>query len=457
MKIEELGNTIHRLEALARELGLDFYPVDFELAPSNLMLEISVYGLPVRMAHWSFGVRYIHQLIRQNMGNSRIFEVMFPGDPCHAYLVSTNSPAEQTLVAAHVLGHADFAKNNQLFARFHEMAGGQIVEKAAAHAHGIDAAIRKHGITRVEPVLDAALALECHIDVNATLYRDAYPERIPPPAEHIDDTFGGRFARLPGTPERPQVSREPIRAPLPPHPEYDLLWFIAHYAPEMEPWERDIFLAVREESFYFYPVFACQIMNEGWASYWHARLLREADFLPQDLYLSAIKAHSDVVRPYAGDEQMALAVNPYHLGFVIWERVIEREGIEAARRLMREEDDFGFVRNCLDAELAESLGLLTYQVDRAGEVRILENDIHAVREAILAPRFNYGAPRIAATEVQADGSLELAHDAASDGRGLDLRRAEKVLDYVARLWRRPVRLNTIDAEGKAVVLSAPQA
>ena len=68
---------------------------------------------------------------------------------------------------------------------------------------------------------------------------------------------------------------------MPPHPEKDLLWFIAQYAPEMEPWERDIFLAVREESFYFYPVFACQIMNEGWASYWHARLLREADFLPQ--------------------------------------------------------------------------------------------------------------------------------------------------------------------------------
>ncbi|MDX1434398.1 MAG: SpoVR family protein [Gammaproteobacteria bacterium] len=455
--IEDLGGTIHRLEALARELGLDFYPVDFELAPSNLMLEISVYGLPVRMAHWSFGVRYIHQLIRQNMGNSRIFEVMFPGDPCHAYLVSTNSTAEQTLVAAHVLGHADFAKNNQLFARFHEMAGGRIVEQAAAHAHSIDAAIRKHGIARVEPVLDAALALECHIDINATLYREPYPEHTPPPEERIDDTFGGRFARLPGTPARASAPTEPTRAPLPPHPEYDLLWFIARYAPEMEPWERDIFLAVREESFYFYPVFACQIMNEGWASYWHARLLREADFLPQDLYLSAIKAHSDVVRPYAGDEQMALAVNPYHLGFSIWENVIEREGIEHARRLMREEDDFGFVRNCLDAELAESLGLLTYAIGREGEVRVLANDIHAVREAILAPRFNYGAPRIAAAEVQADGSLELAHDVASDGRGVDLPRAEKVLEYVARVWRRPVRLNTVDAEGKPVVLSAPQA
>jgi stage V sporulation protein R len=68
-----------------------------------------------------------------------------------------------------------------------------------------------------------------------------------------------------------------------------LLWFIAHYAPELEDWERDIFGAVREESFYFYPVFACQIMNEGWASYWHARLLREADFLPHNDYVDMIK------------------------------------------------------------------------------------------------------------------------------------------------------------------------
>ena len=93
------------------------------------------------------------------------------------------------------------------------------------------------------------------------------------------------------------------------------MWFIAHYAPEMESWERDIFLAVREESFYFYPVFATQIMNEGWASYWHARLLREADFVPQQAYVDAIKCHSDVVRPIAADPQVALSVNPYHLGF----------------------------------------------------------------------------------------------------------------------------------------------
>ena len=126
-------------------------------------------------------------------------------------------------------------------------------------------------------------------------------------------------------------SKSKKRAPVPPHPERDLLWFIAHYAPELESWERDIFLAVREESFYFYPVFACQIMNEGWASYWHARLLREANFLPQQAYLDAIKSHSDVVRPVAADQQVALAINPYHLGFSMWEHIVESDGLERAR------------------------------------------------------------------------------------------------------------------------------
>src|SRR5512138_138261 len=133
----ELEDYAQRIESLAQRLGLDYYPVDFELAPASLMTEIAVYGLPIRMPHWSFGVRYIHQLVRQSMGHSKIFEVMFPGDPCRAFLMDSNSLAENALVTAHVLGHADFAKNNLLFARFHEMSGGNIVDQAAAHAHRI--------------------------------------------------------------------------------------------------------------------------------------------------------------------------------------------------------------------------------------------------------------------------------------------------------------------------------
>src|SRR6185295_18929219 len=167
------------LERQARLRGLDYYPVDFEIAPQSLMTEIAVYGLPVRMPHWSFGVRYIHQLVRQSMGHSKIFEVMFPGDPCRAFLMDSNSLAENALVTAHVLGHAYFAKHNQLFARFHAMAGGNIVEHAAAHAQRIQQAIQAVGLERVELVLDAALALESHVDVGGELHRSRYPEFVP--------------------------------------------------------------------------------------------------------------------------------------------------------------------------------------------------------------------------------------------------------------------------------------
>ena len=161
-----------------------------------------------------------------------------------------------------------------------------------------------------------------------------------------------------------------------------------------------------------------------------------------------------MVRPFAAGRTAALSVNPYHLGFSMWERIVERQGLEAARRICAEEDDFGFVRNYLDSELAEELDLFVYEADAGGEVTVASRDIHAVREAVVAPRFNFGAPRVAAMHIDADGSLTLAHDHASDGRGLDVQRALRVLDYVVRIWRRPVTLHTVDEHGADRVLTA---
>ncbi len=451
---DTLAGYVSRIEALAAELGLDFYPVHFELVPNNFMVEIAVYGLPVRMRHWSFGVRYIHQLVQQTMGHSKIFEVMFPGDPCHAFMLQDNTLAENVLVTSHVLGHADFAKNNHLFSQFQSMAGTHILEQSAARAHRLERAVLVHGQSRVEPVLDAALALETHIDVNQPLHRPPYESTTAKPEMPMPDAFRQRFQQLPGEPVVTRPTERPLRLPVPPQPEHDLLWFIAHYGPDLEDWERDIFLAVREEAFYFHPVYACQIMNEGWASYWHARLLREADFLPHSLYVSAIKAHSDVVRPFASGHQLALSLNPYHLGFKLWEHVVGCQGMDKARQICREEDDFGFIRNYLDQETADELDLFVFETRKDGETKVVNRDIHAIREAILAPKFNYGTPNIAAVSMEPDGTLELRHDYQQDGRGLELGQAEKVMDYVAKVWRRPVRLHTIDFRGVVRVLPA---
>jgi len=451
---EELARYRPQLEELARAHGLDYYPVEYELVPDAFMMEVAVYGLPVRMPHWSFGVRYIYQYVQHRMGASRIFEVVFPGNPNRAYLQNSNALSDNTLVTAHVLGHADFSRNNELFRRMQGEVGYRIVEQAAARAHRIEDAIQEHGEKRVERVLDAALALEQCVDISRPLNRGDYPEHLDKPeqAESRRTAFEQRYRTLPGEEVAEEPITDPGRAPVPPYPEPDLLWFIARYAPDMAPWERDIFLAVREESFYFYPLFACNVMNEGWASFWHARLLREADFLPNGLYLDAIKSHSDVVRPSAAEGSAALQLNSYHLGFKIWEDIVEKQGLEAAFRIRVEEDDFAFIRNHLTEELAERLGLFMHKrigSSSTGEERykVLDADIHEMRETILAPKFNYGAPRVRLRDLGREGTLMLEHDFETDGRGLDLERAQKVLEYIQAVWRRPVSLETIDEEG----------
>ena len=444
---------IPRLEQLARRLGLNWLPVIFEAVPDSFMTEIAVYGLPVRMPHWSFGARYIYQLVQRHMGYSRLFEVVFPGNPGHAYLASSNELADNILVTAHVLGHADFSHNNLLFRRCQEQVSEHIVEHAASHARQIERHIEAYGAANVEGILDAALSLEQYIDVDHALRRQRYPEYQPEPVPAVDDAFRVRFSALnPGNEPLAQPRRQ--RAPVPPHPERDLLWFIATYAPEMESWERDIFLAVREESFYFYPVYATQIMNEGWASYWHARLLREADFIPQEAYLNAIRCHSDVVRPIAAGEQVALSVNPYHLGFSLWENIVQEQGLEYARAIMREDDDFSFVRNHLTRELAASLGLFQYRRQDNGQIKVQPEDIDELRESLLLEKYNFGAPRISVSELRNDGTLVLQHHNEIDGRGLDVERARRVLEYVQHVWRRPVLIRTVDAASQALELAA---
>ena len=445
---------VPKIEDLARNLGLDWSQVIFEAVPDSFMTEIAVYGLPVRMPHWSFGARYIYQLLQRHMGYSRLFEVVFPGDPGHAYLASSNGLADNVLVTAHVLGHADFSKNNLMFRRCQDQGSPHIIEHAAAHARQIERDIEAHGFNAVEQVLDAALSLEQYIDLDQKLRRERFPEYTETPAAPSDDAFRARFATLDtDTAPAARPLRRP-RSPLPPRPERDLLWFIATYAPEMESWERDIFLAVREESFYFYPVFATQIMNEGWASYWHARLLREADFIPEEVYLDAIKCHSDVVRPVATGEQVALSINPYHLGFTLWEDIVKTSGMECARRIMREDDDCSFLRNHLTREIADEMGLFRYQKQQHGPIKVVAADIDELHESLLTGKYNFGAPRVSVSEVRQDGTLILQHDSQLDGRGLDGERSRKVLEYIKRVWRRPVLLNTVDANAKAVEFSS---
>jgi stage V sporulation protein R len=164
-----------------------------------------------------------------------------------------------------------------------------------------------------------------------------------------------------------------------------------------------------------------------------------------------------VVRPIATGEQVALSVNPYHLGFTLWEDIVKKSGIDAARQIMCEDDDFSFLRNHLTHEVASEMGLFRYQRPQNGQVKVVAAEIEELHESLLLDKYNFGAPRVAVAEVRGDGTLILQHDSQLDGRGLDPERSRKVLEYVKRVWRRPVLLKTIDAAAQQVEFSADAA
>ena len=76
---------VAELEALARELGLDFFPTSFEVVPQDIMTEIAAYGLPTRARHWSYGKVYQQQHLYGTMGLSKVYEIVLNSNPALAF------------------------------------------------------------------------------------------------------------------------------------------------------------------------------------------------------------------------------------------------------------------------------------------------------------------------------------------------------------------------------------
>jgi stage V sporulation protein R len=447
------------LETLAREQGLDFFPVVFEVVPQDIMTEIAAYGLPTRARHWSYGKVYQHQRLYGTMGLSKIYEIVLNSDPCQAFLLDTNPDIANLLVAAHVFGHADFFTNNVMF----EGTNRHMINDAVAHALRIDDYIERYGLEAVEHLMDIGFALDRHIDFHRGLHRAPYPPRRvvekERPTRPYDDLFVAPV---------PSVTYEVEGDRVPPHPERDLLWFLMTYAP-LEAWQRDVLQIVREESYYFFPQFATKILNEGWASYWHAELFHRYHGVSPEEMIEFARLHAGVVHPGG-----RTSVNPYYLGYSIlvdiekrWDRMYAAgestlNGRQKLFAVRRDEDDISFLRNYLTTELVEQLDMFAYdrpcthppgqRCVRCQEVVITDRARDAVVEALLTPRYNYGVPRIVIREV-ANNVLCLEHL----DRGttyLDRSYANHTLDYVAELWRRTVQLLTSDAEGQETILTA---
>ncbi len=453
--LRELERSIEEITSIARGMGLDFFPMRFEICPADIINTLGAYGMPTRFNHWSFGKAFHRVKTQYDFGLSKIYELVINSDPCYAFLLDGNSLIQNKLIVAHVLAHSDFFKNNARFSKTNR----NMVESMSATADRFHQYELQYGIDAVESFIDAVLSIQEHIDPGIVR---AYPEdrkrydaiRAKPPEPRL-----GRYDDL-WLLDRPPAGEAEAQKPeqsFPPQPEKDILWFIAEYSPKLEHWQRDIMSALREEMFYFWPQLETKIMNEGWASYWHLRILRELDLTPEET-VEFSRLHASVVQPSRHQ------LNPYHLGLKIFEHIErrwDRPTAEEAERFGRQKGrgraqifevrefdmDTSFIRNYLTKELADELDLYVYE-KQGPEWKITDTAWENVREQIIRSRVNGGFPYIAVADgdYRANGELYLTH--RYEQTELDLKYVEKTLPYVYRLWGRPVHLETV-IEGKS--------
>ncbi|MDM5192194.1 stage V sporulation protein SpoVR [Bacillus hominis] len=453
-----LQYAIAEITEIATGFGLDFYPMRYEICPAEIIYTFGAYGMPTRFSHWSFGKQFFRMKLQYDLGLSKIYELVINSDPCYAFLLDTNSLIQNKLIVAHVLAHCDFFKNNIRFSNTKR----DMVESMSATAERVKAYEHKYGKAEVETFLDAVLAIQEHID--PSLMRPKLAWSIDDlEEEEVDKKKASQYDDLWNLDDRHKTrERSNIRKKkkIPPQPEKDLLLFIEEYSRELEEWQRDILTMMREEMLYFWPQLETKIMNEGWASYWHQRILREMDLTSSEA-IEFAKLNAGVVQP------SKTSINPYYLGIKMFEDIEERynnpteemkrrgvkpgSGRDKIFEVREIEWDVSFLRNYLNKELVMREDMYLFQ--RQGkEYKVIDKEWENVRDQLVNMRTNGGFPYLVVEDGDylKNGELYIKH--SYEGIELDLKYLEKVLPYLHQLWGRTVHMESI-VESKGVVFS----
>jgi stage V sporulation protein R len=440
--IKDLEKWNEIIEATAHEMGLNYYEQEFEMISYKDMLAYEAYvGMPSRYPHWSFGKSYEKNrtMYRYNL-TGLPYEMVINSDPCLAYLMKENTLLLQILTMAHVYGHNDFFKNNRLFAEGTK--ARYTVEMFKSHADRVRGYINDPsiGYENVEKILDAAHAIKLQtsrVIGEKRLKDEEIKKRMLDSCKRKEDEFS--ILKPYVKEELPDINKIPLE------PEEDLLYFISKYG-ELEEWERNLIQIVRTETSYFIPQIETKIMNEGWASFWHYNILKELK-LPDGLHLEFIKRHNDVIAPGMG------YLNPYFVGFKIFEYLDNTYGREKVFEVRRLERDASFLRRYLTEELCEELNLFQYAKDGSNYViQEVSDDAGwtTIRNTLCSNCGMGMIPVIRVVDVlKEDKTLVLEH--VYDGRELSMDYAKYTLKYVAQLWGHTVKLKTKQYDSEVVI------
>ncbi|MCE3199924.1 SpoVR family protein [Paenibacillus sonchi] len=447
-EIQALERAIAEITEIASGFGLDFYPMRYEICPADIIYTFGAYGMPTRFGHWSFGKNFHRMKSQYDFGLSKIYELVINSNPCYAFLLDGNSLVQNKLIVAHVLAHCDFFKNNMRFS----MSNRDMVESMSATADRIADYSVTYGIDTVESFIDSVLAVQEHIDPSLIQPRKLGKTHLleAKMKERKDAPTGGSspanpYEELWDLENSKAAGPEPETAgkrKFPPEPEKDMVWFIQQYSTALEDWQRDIMTMLRDEMLYFWPQMETKIMNEGWASYWHQRIMRELDLTPEETVEYA-KLNSSVVQP------SRQSLNPYYLGLKIFEDIERRWDRDKMFEVRELDSDISFIRSYLSKQLVNDLDLYVFE-KKGPEWKITDKAWENVRDQLVLARVNGGSPYLVVQDADYERNGELLIVHRYESIELDLKYLERTLPHIYALWGRTVHLQTVVEDKKAL-------
>ncbi|MBY0315769.1 MAG: SpoVR family protein [Bdellovibrionales bacterium] len=462
----------------AKKYGLDCYETIFELITYDQMSQFAAYGgFPVRYPHWRFGMEYERLSKSYEYGLSKIYEMVINNDPCYAYLMEGNRPVDQKLVMAHVYGHCDFFKNNKWFAPTDR----KMMDTMANHATRIRRYIDRYGLDEVETFIDQCLSLENLIDRYS-------PYNPTPNSKKAETDETRRSSLLSGGKEfmdeyinstaRYQHEEEVAKekeisemAKFPERPERDVLLFLMSHAP-LKNWQQDVLSIVRAEAYYYAPQGMTKIMNEGWASYWHSKMMTE-----KILDDSEVIDYADAC---AGTLAMSpTSFNPYKVGIELFRDIEERwnkgqfgrewnecadvemkrrwnretnQGREKIFQVRRDYNDVTFIDEFLTAEFCIKNKMFVYKFNqRTGQYEVDTRQFETVKKQLLFQLTNFGQPIIHVENANYKNRGELLLKHLFEGVEMQQNYMEETLKNLHKIWKRPVHIMT-NSDGKDLVV-----
>jgi stage V sporulation protein R len=484
----ELARAQEKIEAIASDYGLTFFTTVFEVVDYQQMNALAAFGgFPTRYPHWRFGMEYNQLSKSYEYGLHKIYEMVINNDPTYAYLLEGNAMLDQKLVMAHVYGHADFFLNNMYFAHTNR----KMVDEMANHATRIRRYQERYGVETVERFIDACLSVEDLIDPGSVFQdengngngngkqeeepEDDHGVSVEPdvprmPAKSYMDPYVNPPEYLDAQRKKLEESKSEAKR-FPPTPERDVMGFMLAHAP-LENWERDVVEMIREEAYYFLPQRQSKVMNEGWASYWHSKIMT-GHVLTDAEVIDYADHHSGTVATAPG------RLNPYKLGLELF-RDIERRwdcgqfgpeweacddmaergswdkqlglGREKIFEVRRLHSDVTFLDTFLTPEFCvEQKLFVSEENQKTGRMTISSRDFADIKQALLFQFTNGGRPVIELVDANHENRAEmlLSHRHV----GVDLRQdwARDVLENLVRIWKRPVLIHTV-AGGKPMLV-----